>query len=402
MIATTDSRDWWHIGSRLLPALALFALAGCGARSSQDLSAPQRLSAEVRAILGGDWPSPEYQRTRSRLEEMGPEVDAILVDVIEDPRARIEARADALVLLADRGSPVALPMLSRALGYSSEVLRSAAVLGLNVLSATSSDALELIRAATRDPARSVRLNALQSLNIREVETIRALLARETDDEVRKVALQLVTLAESRGAALAADRRGALRTAGDANDPQIVFRPVTTDSATGVSVGDLRLELPEGRDIPLSGSAIVVDEVVPAFFSPDRSAVVVESGGEIHLVEVQTRSIRSLGPGLAPRLVPFTQRFVFLREREGPRAPTMQGTELIYDVYQSSFTSDEVEHIGELHAWARLDRNAGASPVRRAVVADSGEGFVLEAENMESFALPTGVWTPSSSAPVDGP
>src|SRR5688572_29255616 len=230
------------------------------------MSASQRLAAEVRMVLGRDRMSLEYQRLTAVIEKMGDEVDAILVDLVEDTRARTAARADALVLLADRRSPIALPILSRALGYEQEELRAAAVIGLSLIAPTSPDALALIRAATRDRETTVRLLALQSLDFREVETIRSLLERETDPEVRQIAVQLVSLAEARGAPLPPDRRGTLRTAGTDSDPQIVFRPISTDSLTGVSIGDLRLELPEGRDIPLAAAARVVGDVLPAFFS----------------------------------------------------------------------------------------------------------------------------------------
>jgi HEAT repeat protein len=65
---------------------------------------------------------------------MGPEVDAVLVALARDPRARPVARANALVLLADRGSPIAFTTLQRALLTEEvEMLRSAAVLALQRL-----------------------------------------------------------------------------------------------------------------------------------------------------------------------------------------------------------------------------------------------------------------------------
>src|SRR5690606_16963273 len=92
-------------------ALTMMALSACAQTRLMDLPPSQRLYAEVRAVLGTGWPSAEYQEVRQRLQEMGPEVDSILVAIIHDPRARSQARADALVLLADRGSSLALPTL---------------------------------------------------------------------------------------------------------------------------------------------------------------------------------------------------------------------------------------------------------------------------------------------------
>lgn len=377
-----------------LSVLAVVALFGCGSNPGPRLpAAQQQLAAEVREILGADWSSAQYQRDRARLAAMGHELDPILVDLIEDTRARTEARADAIVLLADRDSPIAVPMLGRALGYDAEPLRSAAVLGLSRLAASSEDALELIRAATRDRSRNVRLNALQSLDIREVETIRALLERENDPEVRQVAVQLLSLAEARGAALRRDRRGALRTAGGESEPQIVFRPVSYDTITGVARGDLRLELPDERDIPIASSALVVRDVVPAFFSPDRSAIVAERAGEVLVVDIETRHVRVLGEGSAPRLIPFTSDFIFVRERPQERMRTAEGFELVYDVFRGSFDSNQVERVGQLRALEQPETHAGESPIRWMVVGESGEGFVLRGENLQTYPLPSPSRTP---------
>lgn len=392
MKGATELRSF-HVGSGLVGMVFLLVGSGCASAGGMEMQGSQRLAAEVRSVLGStNWPSPEYQRARTRFQEMGPEVDPILVVLIEDVRARVDARAEALVLLAERGSPLALPILSRALGYENEHLRSAAVIGLSRLAPNSDDALELIRAATRDRARLVRLNALQALDIREVETIRTLLEREADPEVRQVAIQLVSLAEARGARLSPDRRGTLRTAGDIDQPQIVFRPFTNDSIAEVATGDLRLELPEGRDIPLAASARVVGNVVPAFFAPDRSAVVFEDGGLIRIVDIDSRAFRELGPGIAPRLIPFTQSFVFLREKPGIRRFSPAGSEVRYDVYRSSFIGEEIELIGELRGWVHDDRHGGEAPVRWMVVGDAGESFMLHGEGLEPFPIPGVVWT----------
>ncbi|MQA90654.1 MAG: hypothetical protein GEU90_10525 [Gemmatimonas sp.] len=393
MMNSTRQHCGRALGRRLVRSAAALLLAGCGSNPPPQLGPGQLFPMEVRQALGGDWASPEYQQARVRLLEMGPELDAILVDLIEDRRARTIARANAMVLLADRRSPIALPMLSRAVGYENEVLRSAAVLALSRIAPTSDAAIELIRAATRDRSRTVRLNALQGLEIREVETIRALLEWEEDPEVRQVALQLLSLAEARGAALNPDRRGALRTAGGENEGQIVFRPVTYDSASMVARGDLRLELPEQPDLPLAASALVVANVVPAFFSSDRSAVVVEAADELRVADIDTRYVRSLGPGIAPRLIPFTQDFVFLRERIEERMQTRDGLELVYDVYRASFEDPETELIGELRAMQKTNVHGGESPVRWMVVGEEGEGFVLHGQNVTTFPLRTPVWSP---------
>jgi hypothetical protein len=365
-----------------------------------DSSISPRLSADVWAVLDARRPFNEFHRARARLDELGPEVDLVLVSIAESPTVKPEVRGNALILLADRQSTMALPALQRALLYSeNDRVRAAGVLGLNRLSSTSEIAMDLIRrAATTDRSRLVRLNALQSLDSRDVETMRAVLGRESDAEVRLVAIQLISLAESRGAPLAADRRGALRNASGGMEPQIVFRPALVDSLTEVEYGDLRVELPDGRDIPLAPSAQVVRRVVPAFFSHDRAAVVYEHSGEIRIVDVATRQVRTVGTGFAPRLIPFTHQFVYFRERPGARVETTAGTEIVYEVMRSGFGAVQSELIGELAARARPDLHGGEAPVRWMVVGESPDGFVLRGEGVDTFPLPTPVWGPGRVVP----
>jgi hypothetical protein len=231
------------------------------------------------------------------------------------------------------------------------------------------------------------MSAIQSLDIRDVETIRRVLERETDPGVRQVAFQLVSLAEARGAALTRDARGALRTATSVSEPQIVFRPSRTDSVAQVSVGNLRIELPDGPDIPISPTAQVVANVLPAFFSPDRSMVVAEAEGEIRVYHIASRTVRSVGEGIAPRLIPFSNEFVFLREESSLLDPMTEVRRIDYLVLRGSFIMPTVERVGDLVAVAQGSINGGASPARWMVVAEAGEGFILSGQNFAPFPLP---------------
>src|SRR5688500_9025963 len=262
---------------RLLVAMllpALLALGGCLHRRTPPLSESAQFQLAIRDLLDEDQTTARYHEMRTRVQDMGPEVDAVLLALARDRAVNAVVRANALILLAERRAPGAFAALERALGADQPSrLRAAAVLGLQRLTAVTPDAMRLIRGALTDPSRIVRLNALTALDVTDVQTIRALLARERDPDVREVAMQLVAIAEARGAPLAADRRGAYRTTGGDLDAQIVFRPGQTDPATGISLGDLRLELPGALDIPLSSSTRAMAGVVPAFFSADHAQVV---------------------------------------------------------------------------------------------------------------------------------
>lgn len=382
-------------------AVAAAGLAACAPRRPPELPAPARFTLHVREILAVDHSAPEYFEVFAELAALGPEVDAVLVSLARDPAANTIARANALILLAERRSPAAIPSLRRAL-LTEEIptLRTAAILGLQRLADTSSVALGLIRSAVGDPSRSVRLNALQALDIRQVDAIRGMIEHEEDRDVRYVATQLVALAESRGAPLAPDRRGSLRTTGDEDDPQIVFRTARVDSFADYATGDLRVELPSAPDVPLTQSAEVVGEVVPAFFSADRSRVVYEAERRIRVVDLATRETLEFGPGIAPRVVPFTNEFVFVREKEGGRSEADDGVRIRYWVYEGSFSGGDPRLVGELTATARAERHANYSPVRWMVVAETIDGFVLRGEGITSFPLVVPFWrgAPEEAAP----
>lgn len=378
-----------------LTAAALLGAAACAPRHAPDLPGPLAFSAEVHRILSTGLLSPQYYDAQHRLELMGPEVDAVLVALADSPEARTSARANALILLADRGSPAALGALRRALLTSNiEMLRSAAVLGLQRLAPTSDSAANLLRSAVSDPARTVRLNALQALDTRDVDTIRGLLASERDPAVRQVALQLIALAESRGGPLGMEEDGSLRTIGFGTDPRLAFRAERVDSAGGYTVGELRVEIPQARDLPLGSQVEVVRRVVPAFFSPDRSKVVYEAEREIRMLDLVSRETRSLGPGIAPRLIPLTYEFVFLRERPEERVEAGSETALRYTVYRASFVGADVDPLGELHAVASPGVHQNYSPVRWMTVGETPEGFVLRGDGIVPFLLPTPLWAPT--------
>ncbi|HET7322577.1 MAG TPA: HEAT repeat domain-containing protein [Longimicrobiaceae bacterium] len=387
--------------ARLSVLPALLALGACTHGARPALFGPAHFEAEVRSMVGVEQSSPQYPLARARLESMGPEVDAVLVLLARDPDARLTARVNAITALADRRSPAAMSVLRHLiLAEGDDDVRAAAVLALDRLAQTEPAAENLIRAAVADPAPIVRLDALQALDARDVGVIRAVLETEDVPGVRKVARELVALAESRGAPLASDRRGALRTTGAEDDPQIVFRPVRTDSVTRTAFGDMRVELPNAADIPLAPLAEVVGGVVPAFFSPDRGQVVYEADREIRVVDLATRAVSNFGSGVAPRPIPFSNRFVFLRLVQEKPFPGTDSTRLVYDVYRAGFDGRGApERLGELHAIARQGRHGNYSPVRWMVVTDSPAGYVLSSKDVESFTLPV---EPLPAGPASGP
>ena len=371
--------------ARVLALCGLAALGGCVLLGGGD---PARYGVRPRAsqvarILDVDEPSPAFYRERARLEVMGPELDPVLVSLVEDRRSGENVRANALVLLADRRSPGTLALLRRQLDASpSDVVRAAAVLGLQRFIPDSAGARDALRAAATDPSARVRLNVLQRLDVEDAPLVRALLEREEQRQVRTIARQLLTLLEARGAPLVRDARGDLRTGGPDDAPQIVFHPRGADAENQVETGALWVEVPRGALVPLAPRVDVVAGVVPAFFDPQRAVVVYESDQQVVMRDLRSGETRTVGPGIAPRVVPFSDWFVYVRPLPGAAGP-----DTAYAVMRASFAGGVPQEIGELRASARADVRGGASPVRWMVVGEARDGFVLRAPGMTPFVLP---------------
>lgn len=374
--------------ARLLALPLLAVLSGCWVGGGSGNPRPDRLQARVTRILDTETPSPAYYRERARLEVLGRELDEVLIRMVLDAGVADHVRANAVTLLADRGAPGALSLLRRVLVASADdEVRLAAVTGVQRFAVDSPQARNALRAAVGDPSPRVRLNALQGLDAEDVELLRMVVAREPDPQVRLIAQQLITLFESRGAPLARNVRGELRTTAADSAPQIVFHAEAADTAGGLQVGSLWVELPRARLVPLAQGVEVVDGVVPAFLNSSRSAVVYEAGRVIHVRDLRSGQTRVVAPGIAPRPLPLTDRFVFLQEVPSERQDTAGGTSLVYRVIRAPFAGGPTERLGLLSAVARPDRHRGASPVRRMVVGELRQGFVLRAPGMAPFVLP---------------
>lgn len=376
------------LAALLATAVLLSGCVGLLRRTPPPQYGFQRLVWEATRVLNVEEPSPAYYRQRARLEVMGPELDEALVFIINNPRAKLPVRINAVTLLADRSSPNAATQLRAVLSASrTEELRMAAAGGLQRFAADSPFVKQSLRAALQDASSGVRLAALQGMDVEDVSYVRQQLRREENGQVRTVARQLVTLFESRGAPLQADSRGDLRTFGEDSVPRIVFHPLTGDTAAHTKTGALWVEVAGRSLVPVAPSVLVVNDVVPAFFDPQQRSVVYEADGQVQIRDIASGGSRVIGPGVAPRAVPFTDRFVYLREIRGSARTSGGVTTTQYVVLRGSFGAGAIEEIGRLQATSRADRFGGASPVRVMVVGEGHEGFILRGEGFPPFVLP---------------
>jgi hypothetical protein len=375
--------------ARPLAALLLCAApAACGAFQQVPAPGYPRMAVEVQEVLAEVDPQTALAR-RARLDRMGGALDEILVRLIGDPEVDGRVRGNAAVLLAERNPPLAVLVLRRvALTSGNAELRAGAVAGLHRLSFTRPEAANGVRASLGDPSELVRLTALQLLDVDDARLVRQLLADEDDRQVRLIAGQLLMLFEARGAPLAPDAKGDLRTAGPDSAPRIVFHPLVSDTASRTAVGALWVEEPGRELVPLAPEVEVVANVVPAFFEPRGTAVVFETQREVRLRDLRTGATRVVGRGVAPRPIPFTDRFIYLEEIPGERRQVEDGTLMEYLVVLCAFGDARKEPLGILRAIARADRWGNASPVRTMVVAEHPSGFFLRGPGISPFLLPS--------------
>ncbi|HEX5872861.1 MAG TPA: hypothetical protein VFY65_20660, partial [Longimicrobium sp.] len=105
-------------------ALALAGLASLGGCALLQPSAPPRYGNrlfvnQVVRILDVEEQSPAFYRERIRLEVMGPELDAVLIGLVEDESQDDNVRANSVLLLAERRAPGSMNLLRRQLTSSS-------------------------------------------------------------------------------------------------------------------------------------------------------------------------------------------------------------------------------------------------------------------------------------------
>ena len=318
------------------------------------------------------------------LASIDPYFDIKLAQLVADTTAPPLIRTNAILLLADRRVPNLMAYLN-ALSDPDERVRAAAVVGLKNDLSESRQLEGLVKAALDDPSTLVQTKALEALADVDVATLHAYMARAKDPTLRTIAADLIVAAENRGSPLTPkDSTGRLEHTGP-EGRKLLYRPISRWPSWESSWGEL-LVIGAKRDTTrISGNVEVVGNVVPAYFSIDGRYVVYESAREIHVRDLQTGADRVVGAGIAPRLLPFSDSFVFVRPKGQPTTTAVQTT-IKYDVLRSWFGEPKDKVVGELTATATLEKKGYYSPVRWMRVRESNGAFFLFGD-MTQFKLP---------------
>jgi hypothetical protein len=377
----------------LAVAVSLMAMPGCATRASQPLSDPSRWQGDPRLYnILNVYPLADAQRDSLRLYtiEHADYVDELLAHVVEDRYAPAEARVNALLILSERTATLQLPVFRAALDDDDPRVRAMAVSSMRRFVETRpEDALQLARMALQDSHADVQAQALHVLADREPALLRSYLADAATPELRSIADDLIRVAEERGAPLAGDEVTGTLARETSHGFAVRFTPRRHWPQWNAALGDVTVTAGAGAPFTLPEIEAVAG-VVPVFFAPDGDYLVYERNREIVVRSVTTGAERVVGQGMAPRALPFTNHFVFLREVEDARAELRQGTRMHYEVLRGSFaveTPAEPELLGTLTGLAAFAVHGAYSTVRWMRVEDRGGLFYLDGDNVETYALP---------------
>ena len=317
-----------------------------------------------------------------------------LAVIADDTAVHPLLRANALHLVGQRQDLKWMILLGPALQASDVRLRLAAVAAAReFLPLRPEPATRLLGIALQDSSAAVQARALEGLAARDATLLRDYLESSPPPQLDAIARDLLHVAEQRGATLIpVDSSGRLERNGP-NGHKLVYAPSRVWPRWDLSTGTLEFQPANGPAVDL-GEVEVARNVLPAFFSPDGTFIVYESDRVIHVHDVAAGTAREVGPGIAPRGLPFTEDFVFARERDGGRTVSPTGTRIQYDILRAPFAATsggvtiEPAVIATIGASANFEVSGAASPLRWAFVTESSPGvFVIVAENAERVILP---------------
>jgi hypothetical protein len=309
--------------------------------------------------------------------------DARLGAVASDSSAPPLIRSNAILLLADRRTAT-MDVYLDVLSATDDRVRAAGIVALRPFLNRWGSASGLVRKALHDSSTLVQAKALEILGDTYIDDLRAYAKRTNDGDLRKIAEDLIRTAEERGAPLVPDSAGTLQRT-TLTGQQITFKMTREWAQWAVAEGELRVAQPGKPAVRISDSVEVVRNVVPAFVSADGKYLIYEASRSIHVRELESGKDRRVGDGIAPRLVPFTETFVYLQPLKVEKA--RQAGSIRYSVVQVPFVDGPSKPIGELAAEVKQEVNGSASPARWMRVRENDGKFAIEGEMIERFPLP---------------
>jgi hypothetical protein len=307
-----------------------------------------------------------------------------LADVVADSTAPVIVRINAIRLLSDRKVTDMNPFVE-GLTAADERLRAATVVAIQPYASRWRSLMGMVKEMLNDPSPIVQAKVLETLADTDVDLLRSYAARPRPVALRTIAEDLIRTAEERGAALLPlDSSGVLERISVSKN-RLRFRPTTRWRGWDAAVGELSVAAPGKDFVRISDSVEVVRNIVPAFFSVDGKWLVYEANRQIHVRDLSANTDRVVAAGVAPRIIPFTERFVYLKP--GQIQTNVQGTAIRYEVRDAAFAPGSDNFLGYITAQAQMAVNGYYSTVRWMRVRETGGTFWLSGDLMDPFKLP---------------
>jgi hypothetical protein len=319
-------------------------------------------------------------------------------DVAEDSSASIASRVNALNLIEQRKAFREFEAVRAALhAYDPRVRAIALQTAWGFWVAELKDGLKLVRDALDDPAPGIQAKILQLLGNEDVDLLRDFAKRPTvAPSVVPLVTGMIRAAEENGAALVpVDSTTGVLQRTSASGLSLTYTPTQKWGASGASIGTVEVRDAKGRIIPMPADIEVVGNVVPVFFSADGKYILYEAGRHIHVKNVSSGVDRDVGEGIAPRVRPFTDQFIFLVEDTTGRTDLRDHMKLRYEVRSLPFSLAATattpipawSTLGALEATLAQDQHGNSSPVRWMRVEEHAGQFYLRGTNVLTFTLP---------------
>ena len=352
---------------------------------------PSRWSGDPRLyhMLSG-YPITDVQRDSLVVYagQAGTLMNELLAEAAEDGNAPATVRANALYMLAQNKSGAHLGVFRSRLDDDDARVRAIAVASMREFDERyPMETLQIARMALEDAAVEVQAQALPIIGQRDVPLLREFIARTTHAELQRIARELVAVAEERGAPLDGDSTSGTLHRVTPHGFTVTFTPNQRWPEWDAAAGTVRVE--GGAITPFTIEGVeAVGSVLPVFFSSDGAHAVFERDRTIVVRTLATGAERVVGPGIAPRIRPFTNEFVYLREAEDGRRDLRERTMIRYHVLRASFTDPALtEDFGTMGVFTTMSVHGNYSPARWMRVEDRSGNYYLNGTDVEPFALP---------------
>lgn len=367
----------------IVAALIVLAIQACSSGPADVAPAPADPAERLEAILATDITREQDARYNDFAEVHAGRMASLLPALATDSSAPPLARANAVLRMGQR-MLLMFDVYSRTMSDPDPRVRGATlgVLGPIATRAPLS-ALPIIARGLTDPEIGIQAKALQELRDRDLGLLRWYIGTDPPAELAQIALQTVRHAEERGAPLTPEPDGTLRRVAPAG-VELVLRPDTAWPQWEAVMGTLSAAAPAGERRILADSVEAVAGVIPAVVDAEGRYVAIEMARRIEVHDLASGDVRLVGPGIAPRPLPFTPDFLYFRRLPVGAAPT----EGLYEVVRMPFAAGGGMPFDTLVVPVRHDLRGWLSPLRWVRVHDRGTRFVLDTDGLHNHVLPS--------------